>query len=60
MDQSVSADLQSPPEHAEASDALAMALAESAAWPKATLDFLAPDGTHMVENADELREVLAM
>lgn len=29
-------------------------------WPKATLDLLAPDGTHMVETADELREVLAI
>ena len=29
-------------------------------WSKATLDLLAPDGTHMVDTADELREVLAI
>ncbi len=44
----------------KASEALDAALAESADWAKATLDFLAPDGTHIVENPEELREVLAM
>jgi hypothetical protein len=44
----------------EAAEALAVAGADSADWPKRTLDFLAPDGTHMVENVEEMREVLRM